>query len=529
MKTRIILLAVISAILVMCASGERRVRSNRNRNRDRPTLRENAAVSDNKKDDDNFDGNVFLEKFGYLDDLAAGQHHNPDSTREAIREFQRFNGLPVSGNMDRKTVRKMRQPRCGLPDVIKPSKRPAGLRNNADPNHPLAYYAPGYKWESRDITYKVMEYTRQLGGSTQNQAFANAFGKWANVVPLNFRPVLSGNANIEISFARRQHSDGPGNSFDGRGGTLAHAFFPGGSPISGDTHFDDDEQWTMGEDRGTNLEIVAAHEFGHALGMGHSNVPSALMAPFYQGYDPNYSLLPDDIRGIQSLYGSGRGSSGGSSGGGGGSGGGRVTPRPTPRPTPPPKGRYCNLTFDAIAENMDGNIYAFRGNNVFLIDSSGVRTRSRTNSLFRDAPSSPGAVVYDRYNRKLYIFKGRQYWRYTGFQLDQGYPLDLAPDFQAPQAAFQWSDHGIYLIKGNNYMRWAEGLTRFSRGYPRPVRDYWQGAPTNIEAALQAPDGYYYFFKGQSYWKYDARAVLQAGYPKDVRPAWLSCGTPVPR
>ncbi|KAK7488195.1 hypothetical protein BaRGS_00020502 [Batillaria attramentaria] len=459
---------------------------------------------------------TFLEKFGYLDDLRPGQHHSPDSTREAIREFQRFNGLRVTGRMDRRTVRKMQQPRCGLPDVVKPSERPAGLRNNHDPNQPLAYYAPGYKWDKRDINYKVVQYTRQLGGNQQNNALRDAFGKWANVVPLNFRAVRSGDADIEISFVRRQHSDGPGNAFDGRA-------------ISGDTHFDDDEQWTLNEDRGTNLEIVAAHEFGHALGMGHSNVPTALMAPYYQGYDPNYSLHTDDIRGIQSLYGRGRGSSGGSGDSPRTTPRPRVTSRPRPRPTPAPRGRYCNLKFDAIAQSSDGNVYAFRRANVFLIDSSGVRSRRRTSSVFRGAPSSPGAAVYDSYYRKLYIFKGTKYWRYTGFQLDRGYPRDLPRDFQNVRAAFQWSDRGIYLFKGNNYMRWAEGLTRYSRGYPRPANQYWRGAPTNIEAALQARDGYYYFFKGRRYWKFDSRAVKQSGYPKDSRPAWLGCGTRVPR
>lgn len=69
-------------------------------------------------------------------------------------------------------------------------------------------------------------------------------------------------------------------------------------PIAGDVHFNTDEGWQIGAN--TDVFTVASHEAGHALGLEHSDNPTAVM---YADYDLVTGLTADDIRRIQSLYG----------------------------------------------------------------------------------------------------------------------------------------------------------------------------------------------------------------------------------
>ena len=48
---------------------------------------------------------------------------------------------------------------------------------------------------------------------------------------------------------------------------------------------------------------IATHEFGHSLGLGHSRDETAIMYALYFGSNPVVKLQPDDIAGIQYLYG----------------------------------------------------------------------------------------------------------------------------------------------------------------------------------------------------------------------------------
>ena len=55
--------------------------------------------------------------------------------------------------------------------------------------------------------------------------------------------------------------------------------------------------------RGFYIEDIAAHEFGHALGLGHSTSASATMYPSVSSCDPrNRTLDADDIAGARALY-----------------------------------------------------------------------------------------------------------------------------------------------------------------------------------------------------------------------------------
>jgi peptidoglycan hydrolase-like protein with peptidoglycan-binding domain len=219
-----------------------------------------------------------LQRISTVSSLASPQEGVFDKiTQRAVRRYQLFHALPLTGELDLSTLAMLAQPRCGFPDV---------LVLDTDP------------WPQTHLTYRLINTTPDLPAQSVQIAIAEAFKLWSDVTPLTFTAVGSG-GDIQILFARGQHGDS--SPFDGRLGVLAHAFYP----TDGDAHFDEDEDWVLAVPPPTNtfdLISVAAHEFGHSLGLSHSSDPGALMYPTMSPAGHRF-LATEDARRIQALYG----------------------------------------------------------------------------------------------------------------------------------------------------------------------------------------------------------------------------------
>ncbi|XP_068777600.1 matrix metalloproteinase-19 [Struthio camelus] len=455
----------------------------------------------------------YLRQFGYLqkplehptDDFSAAE------IAEAMRAFQLASELPGSGRLDAATLERMRRPRCGLEDPF---------------NQKTQKYTLLGRWRKRHLTYRVQGAAAELGEPGVRAAVRAAVRYWAEVAPLSFREVRHGWADIRFSF-HGAVSPTCSRPFDGPGRVLAHADLP----EDGSVHFDAAERWTEGTPRGTNLRVVAAHELGHALGLGHSRHPAALMAPVYAGYRPRFRLHPDDVRGIQALY-------------------GRRTPVPVPTlpasptpvpvptlpasPTPVPVPTLpasptpvpdpCTGRLDALMLGPHDKTYAFRGAFVWTVTDFGTTPPLRVSAVWPGLPGGLDAAVHSPRTGRTYFFKGDKVWRYRGFKLEPGYPKPLTRVPAGIDAALYWPvNQKIFLFKGTGYWQWDElGWNHFA-SYPKETSALFAGAPVPPDAAVAWTNGKVYFFQGGRYWRLSRQLRAERGYPRGTAERWMRC------
>ncbi|KAI2646257.1 hypothetical protein H4Q32_027939 [Labeo rohita] len=353
---------------------------------------------------------VYLEKFYNYKPVTGRRRRaaEPNLFQAKLREMQHFFGLEESGNVDPQTIAAMRSARCGLSDVEK--------------------FRKTMRWTNRTLTYRISRFSSKLTAAQVRTAFRQAWKLWAQAVPLKFRRQRKSDADIVISFNSKDHEDG--SPFDGEGGILAHAFFPGPG-IGGDVHFDDEEAWSTTNAKGCNVLAVAVHEFGHALGLPHSSDPGAIMFPAYNfGLHTVLQLSFQDVKDIQEMF------------------MWRVHP-----------------SFEQIG--------------ITLITS-----------LWPELPAHIDAAYENTNKNTMLVFKGSQYWEVSSLKVKHGYPRNIS-EFGFPSTV-RSIDAALYLRErrltdffiGGECWRFDEDAGWMMEGFPKPIAHEWPGIDSPVDAAV---------------------------------------------
>uniref|UniRef100_F6RLA4 Peptidase metallopeptidase domain-containing protein n=1 Tax=Ciona intestinalis TaxID=7719 RepID=F6RLA4_CIOIN len=456
----------------------------------------------------------YLEKFGYAAPpsyrRSAGNRMSSSYLEEALRAFQEFSDLPITGKLDEATLTKMDEKRCGNPDMT----------GTVNAKRKKRYALKGGKWDHKQLTYKFINYPTKLSVSQSESEIRTAFQWWEDNSSLRFSKVTKGeHADIEIMFAVGDHGDW--DSFDGPGHTLAHAYFP---VFGGNVHFDEAEPWSISSASGVKLGTVAAHEFGHSLGLSHSDVTTALMAPFYS---PNTKgLHSDDIQAlaVQELYGKSLEKTD------------TVTQSPVPTTgkteqtnTKVPPISSCNgRRFDAITRLNNGSTYAFQGEMFWRLNDKnadkGFPASIRT--VWGISGKVDAALTF---NGNTDIFQGHILHRFrNGIRIQTSNISSIyrnIPSFV--DAAFEWSGNGkIYFIKGQKYWRYNPSRGAVAFGYPKSL-SVWGGLPKHIDSAMKWKGKTYFFENGQYYrfadYKMHVASSTESPYPRRADERWLGC------
>ncbi|KAK6633348.1 hypothetical protein RUM44_003950 [Polyplax serrata] len=504
---------------------------------------------------------MYLSRYGYLppnlNEPSSAALIDKKIFSKALTDFQYFFGLNESGHLDTDTIRLMETPRCGVRDQIYGEKTRRQKRYTyMDPSIP--------KWTNKNLTYFMFNYSANINinmsANEVDEELRKAFELWSEVTDLQFLKTNNPKADIIINWANYSHGDL--YPFDGPGNTLAHAFSPGYG-VGGDTHFDDMEPWGTGVKGGICLYQVAAHEFGHALGLGHSHYKGAVMAPYYRGYSSNFSLHEDDIEGIQSLYGT-----------------------PPYRPTTPVTetteeekeplpdnettvhriplsstsedttginavtqriyttkkphstakvnkvNELCHLytKIDTIFTDAHQRTFVFVGAKYWELITFGIAWGypQAIASKWPGAPSHLDAAL--NYNSMTYFFKVDYHvWCYNGRELLQGFPKQIhdvfygVPDYI--DAAFNFRSN-LYFFTGPYYVKYIPNLGKHETIVYRSIKKNWKGVPDKITAAFRDNFYNYIVLKKGYYYRLDYKTgsvVTNGSYPRNFKVWWLNC------
>ncbi|XP_053637983.1 stromelysin-3 [Cherax quadricarinatus] len=415
------------------------------------------------------------------------------------------------------------------------------------------YSLHGKKWEKTELTWTLRTPSRRIDrlpeGVIRQQLYA-AMKVWERESAITFKEVHKDTPEVDIyiDFLEGDHKDG--YKFDGPGGTLAHAFYPGQGQ-GGDMHFDDAENFVahyqVKKYESNSLLVTAAHELGHSLGLRHSEVATALMAPFYQEYPEDFKLPNDDRYGIQALYGRPQTVT-------------TVTTRPpattsSPATTPykPPVTPYgpstTPTTFKPPTTKRPPTTTQRPTYRPPPIPPTKPVFRPTTKAPipptttpFPDITSTPTPLpcpavpppidlpdtcntdfdAVTRYHEEFYFFKGKFYWRVSkrGHLHSNEFPNQIWYRFSGLPRDLKHID-AVYISRKDTFVFFS-GSMYYELGSTYRIQNTGKLVDLGVNAShldaamVWGHNGRIYMFSGDHYWRLDRDGHAEPDYPRDI-------------
>lgn len=480
----------------------------------------------------------FLRSSGYFDESSSSSalkqfSYNGDDdvqVRMALMEFQKRNNLHVSGELNEETVSLMRRRRCGVRDIT---------------SHNYILYPT--KWIKKDINWYFTN-----GNSYHMDLTARAFKAWERRSGLRFY-MNSTAYDILISFERKVHLrrtlyQTRCEQFDDKNIILGHAFAPPAAQMNGmravaEIHLNYDVPWNLDikQDYGDENSFynIILHEIGHSLGLSHSDNVNSVMYPFYS--DENNDLAPDDIQGIQSLYGP-----------------------PTPKSTTPTTSTSTEKTpavFPTITitttkgiPDVSPDLCEIENINKFVVLSNKrfyiihekwfwsvdlVTGKYEKPKLISDwFPFLPSnfktveAVYQDPTGDIVAVVDGRMYIiSYPSMQLKVVQPLTsmlrFASHFHGMVNSYSGRTYVFYDDMLVNELTYHKNDNSFSSNiYGGRLSNYFPGVPTSVDYVFRYIDGLLYFFKDRTVYQFNEfSGVMEKALPNSLELFNIQCPT----